>query len=91
MNDPLTQLLSGTHAYNNYGYSQLGQMQMNQNAAQLAQQQAVRYNQALLNAVQNQVGTKWMFNGKYVSVREMADLIWHESCAEKTHFILKYE
>jgi len=32
----------------------------------------------------------WVFAGRMVTVREMADLIWPETCADKTAFLLKW-
>lgn len=63
------------HAYSQYS-GQMGQSLMQQ-----------QYNQAL-SARQE---TKWKFNGVDCSTREMADMIWANDCAEKTHFLLKYE
>lgn len=34
---------------------------------------------------------KWVFAGRPCSVTEFADFIWPEECADKTHFILKWE
>jgi len=67
--------------YGQYG-GQMGQS--------LAQQQ---YNQQLYNqAMMMKNRTRWMFDGVECSgPREMADIIWPNDCAEKTHFLLKYE
>lgn len=63
------------HAYSQYS-GQMGQSLMQQ-----------QYNQSLM-----QQQTRWMFNGVVCSgPREMADIIWPNDCAEKTHFLLKYE
>jgi len=75
------------------------QLQSNQSGFQRAQQynnqiaglgltQQQMYNQAVM--MQNR--PQWVFNGVTCnSPREMADIIWPNSCAEKTHFLLKYE
>jgi hypothetical protein len=69
-------------AYNQYTNGQLGQAGMN-----LAAQQ---YNQQLWQNV-GQKPSPWVFNNKPCTVREFADNIWKSDCAEKTHFLLKYE
>ena len=86
-------IFGNTKLINNYG--QLASMQniasnsqQSYYSQQQGLQQAALYNQGLMQA---QVETKWKFNGKNASVREMADMIWPSSCADKTHFILKYE
>ena len=90
-------IFGNTQLINNYG--QLANMQNTASNSQQSYysqqqglQQGVLYNQAWLGQVQiNRIETKWKFNGKDASVREMADMIWPSSCADKTHFILKYE
>ena len=86
-------IFGNTQLINNYG--QLASMQniasnsqQSYYSQQQGLQQAALYNQGLMQA---KVETKWKFNGKDASVREMADMIWPSSCADKTHFILKYE
>jgi len=70
------------NAYNNYQQGLLGQAGL----AQAAQQ----YNSQLWQSQVRQE-TKWKFNGVDVNVRDMANSIWPTDCAEKTHFLLKYE
>lgn len=71
-----------THMSYQYGMNSYhGQQAMN------AQQMNHNYNQQLAQ----QAKPTWIFNGKTCTVREMADCIWPHSCADKTHFLLKYE
>ena len=89
-------IFGNTQLINNYG--QLASMQniasnsqQSYYSQQQGLQQAALYNQGLMQVQINRIETKWKFNGKDASVREMADMIWPSSCADKTHFILKYE
>jgi len=76
------------------------QVQSNQSGFQRAQQYnnsqygsqiaglGLTYNQAMM--MQNR--PQWVFNGVTCnSPRDMANIIWPTDCAEKTHFLLKYE
>lgn len=61
--------------------------QYNNQIAGLGLTQQQMYNQAMM---QNK--PQWVFDGVVCNgPREMADVIWPNDCAEKTHFLLKYE
>lgn len=78
----LGMLMGQNQTQSNHSAQYGSQSAMNQS---LVQQQLRQYSQ-----MRNQ--TKWMFDGIPCSgPREMADIIWPNDCAEKTHFLLKYE
>ena len=73
--------IMNTQNQNNGMYGQMNG-QISQSQAQAAWTQAA--------AMQNR--PQWVFNGvRCNSAREMADIIWPNSCPEKTHFLLKHE
>lgn len=60
------------------------------NSQQAQSQLAQQYNWAQQRIVVEP--PRWAFNGTiYNTAREMADAIWTHDCADKTHFLLKYE
>lgn len=72
--------IMNTQNHNNQMYGQMNN--------QLAQSQA----QQAWNSAMMQQRPQWVINGVTCrSAREMADVIWPNSCPEKTHFLLKYE
>ena len=74
--------------------SSAGQLSQQYNSA-LAQQQMAWAQQQMYAWKQQQIAVvppTWAFNGTiYNTAREMADAIWTHDCADKTHFLLKYE
>ena len=74
--------------YHGTGYNQLNAQQQ----TILAQQMSARnYGNMMANSNIQISFSKWTFNGKNCTVREMANQIWPIDCSDKTHFLLKYE
>ena len=73
--------LAGIMNTQNHNNQMYGQMNIHQNNVQ-----------AQWTAAMAQQRPQWVFNGVTCnSVREMANIIWPTDCAEKTHFLLKFE
>ena len=75
--------LAGIMNSQNHNNQMYGQMN-----SQISQSQS----QAAWTQAMSQQRPQWVINGVVCnSAREMADVIWPNSCPEKTHFLLKYE
>jgi arginine utilization protein RocB len=78
---------------NHQQLSQQSNQAFNNMMQQLNQNPYAQYNQLMNQSVyQHPIPpVLWKFNGTECTIREFADMVWANDCAEKTHFILKYE
>lgn len=89
MTNPFAQIglgLLGSVPTNQYYQAQQAYNPNQQYSAQQAQQA-----QAFAQYAQQQIERRdWRINGQDMTLREFADTLWPEDCADKTMFFLKY-
>ena len=90
MTNPFTLLGLGQlgQAISNPYYSQAQQAY---NPTQQYYAQQAQQAQAFAQYAQQEIERRdWRIDGKNMTMREFADTLWPDDCAEKTHFYLKY-